>query len=270
MNQNLCQQIADRFPPYLTYGVTKNTNPKYLKQGYRTIIVAVFPYYCVGENELFSRYCTVYDYHQVVKDEFDRIFQPLGVEYLSFADISPFGEKQLAESLGLGEIGEHNLLLTEQYGSFVFLGEVLLKEELPEKFGKFPKLCTHCGNCRQACPTKALEKGFERGRCLSYLSQKKELSEEEQALYAKSRLAWGCDICQLACPVNQGVQKTPIDAFQNASLALTKEEILRLSEEEFQAKYKDYAFAYKGIQILRRNVSIQDEYKMESIKKENT
>ena len=95
-------------------------------------------------------------------------------------------------------------------------------------------------------------------------------SKEEQALYAKSRLAWGCDICQLACPVNQGVQKTPIDAFQNASLALTKEEILRLSEEEFQAKYKDYAFAYKGIQILRRNVSIQDEYKMESIKKENT
>ena len=269
MNLKLSKQIAESFPDYLSYGVTKNTNPKYLKQGYRTLIVAVFPYYCAGENELFSKYCTVYDYHKVVKDEFDRIFAPLGVEYLSFTDISPFREKQLAESLGLGEIGEHNLLLTEKYGSFVFLGEVLLKEELPEKTGSFPKLCTHCGNCKKACPTNALENGFERGKCLSFLSQKKQLTDEEEALYVKSKLAWGCDICQFACPVNQKVQKTPIDAFKQASLTLTKEEILALSEEEFQAKYQDYAFAYKGIEILRRNVRLQDEYKMESVKKEN-
>ncbi len=269
MNQYLAKQIAERFPSYLHYGVTKNTNPKYLKQGYRTLIVAVFPYYCVGENELFSRYCTVYDYHKVVKDEFQKIFEPLGVEYLSFADISPFSEKKLAESLGLGEIGEHNLLLTEEYGSYVFLGEVLLKEELPEKTGDFPKLCNHCGNCKKACPTGALQDGFERGKCLSHLSQKKELSEAEQNIYCQSKLAWGCDICQLACPVNHGAKRTPIDAFQNASLTLTKEEILSLSEEEFQAKYQDYAFAYKGIEILRRNVRLQDEYKIQSIKKEN-
>ena len=270
MNLKLSKQIANRFPSYLSYGVTKNTNPKYLKQGYRTIIVAVFPYYCIGENELFSKYCTVYDYHKVVKEEFDRIFLPLGVEYLSFADISPFGEKQLAASLGLGEIGEHNLLLTEDYGSFVFLGEVLLKEELPEKLGNFPKLCIHCGNCKKACPTGALENGFERGRCLSHLSQKKELSDEEKKLYAQSKLVWGCDICQLACPVSERGKKTPIEAFREASLTLTKDEILTLSEDEFQTKYQDYAFAYKGIEILRRNVRLQDEYKMESVKKENT
>lgn len=270
MNQNLANQIARRFPSYLSYGVTKNTNPKYLKQGYRTLIVAVFPYYCVGENELFSKYCTVYDYHKVVKDEFEKIFAPLGIEYLSFADISPFGEKKLAESLGLGEIGEHHLLLTEKYGSFVFIGEVLIKEELPEKAGNFPKLCTHCGNCRKACPTGALQNGFERGKCLSHLSQKKELNEEEQSLYSQSKLAWGCDICQLACPVSKNAKKTPIDAFKNVSLTLTKEEILTLSEEEFQQKYQEYAFAYKGIEILRRNVRLQDEYKMESIKKENS
>ena len=260
MNLQLAKQIAERVPSHLSYGVTKNTNQKYLKQGYRTIIVAVFPYYCGSENELFSKYCTVYDYHKVVKDEFDRIFSPLGVDYLSFADISPFGEKQLAQSLGLGEIGEHNLLLTEEYGSFVFLGEVLLKEELPEKRGNFPKLCTHCGNCRKACPTNALQDGFERGKCLSYLSQKKELSEEEKALYRQSKLAWGCDICQLACPASQTAKKTPIEAFWQASLTLTKEEILTLSEEEFQKKYQDYAFAYKGVEILRRNVRLQDEY----------
>lgn len=270
MNLKLAKQIDERFPSYLSYGVTKNTNQKYLKQGYRTLIVAVFPYYCVGENELFSKYCTVYDYHKVVKEEFDRIFAPMGVEYLSFADISPFREKQLAESLGLGEIGEHNLLLTEDYGSFVFLGEALLKEELPEKTGTFPKLCTHCGACRKACPTGALQEGFQKEKCLSFLSQKKELSAEEQVLYRQSPLVWGCDICQLACPASEGAKKTPIKDFMQASLKLTKEEIMTLSEDEFQKKYQDYAFSYKGIEILRRNVRLQDEYKMESAKKENT
>ncbi len=270
MNLKLAKQIDERFPSYLSYGVTKNTNQKYLKQGYRTLIVAVFPYYCVGENELFSKYCSVYDYHKVVKEEFDRIFAPMGVEYLSFADISPFREKQLAESLGLGEIGEHNLLLTEDYGSFVFLGEALLKEELPEKTGTFPKLCTHCGACRKACPTGALQEGFQKEKCLSFLSQKKELSAEEQVLYRQSPLVWGCDICQLACPASEGAKKTPIKDFMQASLQLTKEEILTLSEDEFQKKYQDYAFSYKGIEILRRNVRLQDEYKMESVKKENT
>ncbi|MBR5239658.1 MAG: 4Fe-4S dicluster domain-containing protein, partial [Clostridia bacterium] len=129
--------------------------------------------------------------------------------------------------------------------------------------------CTHCGICKKTCPTSALENGFDRGKCLSHLSQKKALSDDEQALYQKSKLAWGCDLCQLVCPVNQSAKKTPIDAFKQASLTLTKDEILTLSEEEFQEKYQDYAFSYKGIEILRRNVRLQDEYKMESVKKEN-
>ncbi|MBQ7792395.1 MAG: epoxyqueuosine reductase, partial [Clostridia bacterium] len=182
MNLTLAKQIEKAFPEYLSYGVMPNPNEKYRKMGYRTLIVAVFPYYYPEKTELFSKYCSVYDYHTVVKQEFDAIFSPLGVEYISFADISPFREKHLADELGLGQIGEHNLLLTEKYGSFVFLGEVLIKEELPERRHKKVSLCTHCGACKKACPTCSLEQGFSKETCLSYLTQKKQLTPEEEIL----------------------------------------------------------------------------------------
>ncbi len=264
MNLTLAKQIEERFPPYLSYGVMSNPNEKYRKQGYRTLVVAVFPYYYTESPELFSRYCSIYDYHTVVKEEFDKIFAPLGVEYRSFSDISPFREKQLAEELGLGQIGKHNLLLTKEYGSFVFIGEVLLKEELPEKKHSPVLLCTDCGACQRACTTKALTEGFQKERCLSYLSQKKELADDEVALFRKSKILWGCDICQLACPVNKKATVTLIEKFKKPVLNLSKEEILAIDEEEFQKKYHDFAFSYKGIQILKRNVRLLDEKQMES------
>ena len=259
MNLTLAKQIEQSFPPYLSYGVTKNLNEKYQKQGYRTLIVAVFPYYYPGDTGIFSRYCSIYDYHTVVKEEFDRIFQPLGVKYQVFSDISPFQEKVLAEELGLGQIGKNNLLLTKTYGSFVFLGEVLLTEELPEKKHPPVVLCTECGVCRKACPTGALEDEFCKQRCLSYLSQKKELSPEEATLFLKSEKVWGCDLCQLACPVNQTAKMTEIEKFKRPVLELSKEGILTLTEEEFKEKYRDFAFTYKGIEILKRNVRLLDE-----------
>ncbi|MBO5408559.1 MAG: epoxyqueuosine reductase [Clostridia bacterium] len=259
MNLTLAQQIEERFPPYISYGVMANPNQKYRKQGYRTLIVAVFPYSYPGDARLFSRYCSVYDYHTVVKEEFDRIFAPLGIEYRSFSDISPFKEKVLAEELGLGQIGKHNLLLTERYGSFVFVGEVLLKEELPPKKHPAVSLCTGCGACQRACPTNGLTDGFCRERCLSYLSQKKELSDAEIALFQKSEKVWGCDICQLACPVNARANVTEIEKFQKPVLQLSEEEILGISEDEFREKYRDFAFAYKGTEILKRNVRLLHE-----------
>lgn len=262
MNHQLAQTIEQSFPSYIRYGVMENPNKKYQKLGYRTLLVAVFPYYYPEDTGMFSRYCAVYDYHNVVKEEFDKIFAPFGVEYRVFTDISPFLEKQLAEELGLGQIGKNNLLLTPEYGSFVFLGEVLLKEELPPKSYPRPSLCTNCSLCQKACPTSALEGGFQKGKCLSFLSQKKELTEEECTLFLKSEKIWGCDICQLACPVTKRATVTAIEKFCQPSLQLSKEELLTLSDEEFRDKYCDFAFAYKGIEILKRNVKLLDENKI--------
>lgn len=264
MNLTLAKQIEQSFPDYLSYGVMPNPNETYQKQGYRTLIVAVFPYYYPQNTGAFSKYCSVYDYHNVVKQEFDAIFAPLGVEYRCFTDISPFPEKLLAQELGLGQIGANNLLLTKKYGSFVFVGEVLLKEELPEKKHPPLSLCTGCGACRKACPTHSLEEDFQKTTCLSYLTQKKKLSEEEEALLRQGSTVWGCDLCQLACPVNRDASQTKIQAFSKPVLQLTFEELKNLSEAEFQSRYAQFAFAYKGVEILKRNVRLIDEKQIES------
>lgn len=264
MNLTLFQQIEQAFPEYIRYGVMPNPNEKYQKQGYRTLLVAVFPYYYSDKTTDFSKYCSVYDYHQVVKEEFAAILEPLGIEYCSFTDISPFREKLLAEELGLGQIGEHNLLLTQDYGSFVFIGEVLLKETLPEKRYPKPNLCTHCGACRKACPTASLTDGFCKETCLSFLSQKKELTPAQELLFQKGDTLWGCDLCQLACPVCLSAKHTPIKAFQSPVLELSKEKILAMNQEEFQTEYENFAFCYKGVEILKRNVRLLDEKQIQS------
>ena len=181
MNQLLAKQIEKAFPDWISYGVMPNPNQKYQKQGYRTLLVAVFPYYYPQNTSYVSKYASIPDYHRVVKEELDRIFSSLNVEYITFTDISPFQEKQLAEELGLGQIGKHNLLLTKKYGSFVFIGEVLLKEELPQRKHEKISLCTNCDACKKACPTNSLENGFCKTSCLAFLTQKKgELTEEER------------------------------------------------------------------------------------------
>lgn len=259
MNHKLAKQIKECFPKHIAYGITKNTNEKYWNLGYRTLIVAVFPYYYQKNTKIFSKYASVYDYHIVVKEEVEKIFKPLGVEYLCFTDVSPFAEKELSEELGLGEIGRHNLLLTPQYSSFVFIGEILLKDELPEHKIVSPKLCTGCNCCVKACPTGALTGGFQREKCLSYLTQKKNLTEEEEKLLRQSDTVWGCDLCQLACPLTKTAACTPISKFQEPVLKLDKETILKLEDDVFRETYREFAFAYKGVEILKRNVRLTDE-----------
>ena len=255
MNKIL-RRLEEAFPSYIKYGIKKNDNEKYLNMGYRYIIVAVFPYYYEGDTALFSKYCSIPDYHTVVKEEFEKILSPVFPEYKIMADISPFKEKLMAEELGLGEIGENNLLLTKDYGSYVFIGEALIKEELPELCHKKEKICLHCGKCVKSCPNDALKKGFEREKCLSHLSQKKNLSDEEKKLLKNASVIFGCDICQTSCPVNKNAKITSIEKFKKPVLELSEEKILSISEDEFQKDYGEFAFSYKGSEILKRNVRI--------------
>ena len=90
MNQTLARQIENAFPKWIRYGMMPNPNMKYHKQGYRTLIVAVFPYSYPQKTTAFSKYASIPDYHRVVKEELAAIFDQIGVEYVSFTDISPF------------------------------------------------------------------------------------------------------------------------------------------------------------------------------------
>jgi epoxyqueuosine reductase QueG len=247
----------EQFPKYIDYAITKNFNTKLVALGYKSLVVAVFPYFYVEKPVLFSKYASINDYHSVISYEFEKILSPLNIEYKVFTDISPFSEKELAEKLGLGFIGKNNLLITKNYSSFVFIGEAVLKADLDEFIHpQNDDICQNCNLCVNACPTNALENGFKKDKCLSYLTQKKILTIDEEKLLVRSNCVWGCDICQNICPLTKIAKNTTIEKFQKPILDLTAEKILNLDEDLFQNEYRNFAFAYKGIEILKRNVRI--------------
>ncbi|MDR3314551.1 MAG: DUF1730 domain-containing protein, partial [Oscillospiraceae bacterium] len=149
------------------------------------VAVAAFPYLLpeaqyAGRN--IARYAVVRDYHTVCGARLAEACRTLGEQYpgASFAwycDNSPLPEVALAEEAGLGRRGLHNLLITEEFGSWIFLGELTATITLPRNAHQTcvgaAVGCMECRRCIEACPTGALGAGeFDRKRCLSFLSQK--------------------------------------------------------------------------------------------------
>jgi len=224
----------------------------------KSVIVCAFPYY-VGapERRNLALYAMLPDYHTIVLGMLEaacadlRALWPEGA-FVPFADASPVDEVEAAVRAGLGARGKNGLLLGDEYGSLCFLGEIVTDVSLPAIDQS--RLCCGCGACVRACPTGALSAaGFDRERCLSFLTQKRgALTEEQQRLIRAGGLAWGCDRCLLACPKNRGAALTPIAAFrEDVEPVLTAENLDRL--------LRNRAFAWRGRAVLERNLALLAE-----------
>ncbi len=176
----------------------------------RTAIMCVFPYKVEDiPPENISRYAAVPDYHTVCGGMLEKVCQKLCAafpeqKFVPFIDNSPIPEVSAAAYAGLGVRGKNGLLITEKWGSFVFIGEVVtdLEIECEDLSGE----CIGCGKCTAACPKTDI--------CLSDLSQKKgELTGDQYELLRQNNIVWGCDICAEVCPMNKGAQNTEIPEF---------------------------------------------------------
>lgn len=185
-----------------------------LPENSKTIIMCAFPYK-VKENvpKRLSRYAAIPDYHIVCGEMLNKACKELKEEYSqntfeAFCDNSPIPEVHTAALAGLGAKGDNGLLITKDYGSFVFLGEIVTDLDIPceEKYTE----CLHCGKCKTTCPV-----ALDKTACLSDLSQKKQLTDDELQTLKKNHILWGCDICQNACPMNSGGKYTDINEFIN-------------------------------------------------------
>jgi len=229
----------------------------------RSLLVIAVPYFA-GYPENFSAYAAAPDYHSY----FDGLFSRLGevlralwprAHFAFFADKSPFSETRAAELAGLGSRGDNMLFLTEDYSSFVFLGEAasdLLPEEWELPARTAPELCLHCGACRRACPGYFDGDGFV---CLSALTQKKgTLTEEEKDCLRRLGSVWGCDVCQRVCPVTKkaaaaGTLETPLAYFRRDRIArLDYPTLAALDDEAFARR----AFAWRKRETVLRNLEI--------------
>ncbi len=221
----------------------------------KTVIACIFPYFTKKAlNGNISAYCAVPDYHTVIKKQLKSICEELKLIYPSeefeyFVDSSPISEVDMALKAGLGILGKNSLFITEKYGSFVFIGEIVTTLEIKNNISKIKK-CIGCDLCIKNCPGNAIdENGINVNLCAGYLNQKKgELEKNEIDIIKKSGLLWGCDICQLVCPYNKDLKETENEFSQDIIKFIEKETI--------QSIYKKRAFGFKGLKILLRNFDI--------------
>mgnify|MGYP003302359746 CR=1 FL=1 len=226
----------------------------------KSIIVCLFPYYIYEIKGNISKYAMISDYHLVCKKYLYDLMINLEIDDFDvYVDISPYDERKLAYKAGLGVIGKNRLLINNKYGSYVFIGLVVLNSIKLEADSPLNKACLNCGNCIKKCPGKALEEnGFIKEKCLSDITQKKgKLSEIEKNLIIKTGMVWGCDECSQACPMNKKILETPIPEFKkNIISSLYLKDFEGLSNKEFKEKYKNRAFTWRGRNVLIRNCGV--------------
>ncbi len=230
--------------------------------GLKGVIACVFPYLCDRSEGNVSLYARGEDYHSAVRRELERRIEELRREYpnaafLPYVDASPFPEVLAAARAGLGAVGKNSLLITPRWGSFVFIGLIATDLEL-DIAPRPPRSCIDCGRCISACPGGALSAGgVDIRRCLSDITQRKgELSQTEQALIKSQNTVWGCDICQLVCPMNEHAERTELEAFGTDLISGLRSGDIPPTQAEFKAKYARRAFSWRGRAPLARNLAL--------------
>lgn len=226
--------------------------------GAKSVIVLAMNYYhkqesLTPDHGRVARYAYGRDYHKIIGKKLKQLEKfimgeaelPLSANPLtkSYVDTGPVMERALAEQAGLGRIGKNGCLITKEFGSWVFLSEIITTLDLnfssppdsPTPQNPSPGI-THdsspaissdrwsnpqeksfnvCGNCRKcitSCPTGAIiAPGVVDSRlCISYLTieNKKKIPPKLAKLIKKTQRLFGCDICQEVCPHNHARQRT--------------------------------------------------------------
>ena len=161
-----------------------------------------------AEKGNISVYARGRDYHDLVKKRLKRVARALaaksGADVKVFVDTAPVMEKPLGQAAGVGWQGKHTNLVSRDFGSWLFLGEIFTTLDLP---GDAPET-DHCGSCRRCldiCPTDAFPTPYrlDARRCISYLTIEHKGHIAPEFRKAMGNRIYGCDDCLAVCPWNR-------------------------------------------------------------------
>ena len=204
---------------YLSKNPEARRNMNSVLPGVRSVLMLGVSYEKVLESENHSvknlsgiaEYARGIDYHDWIR----RRLKTLSVKHRELfscgkcrgaVDTAPILERSLAVDAGFGRIGKNTLLLTKEFGSKLFLAELLSTELLePNRFEPKPDPCGDCHICLNACPTGALIEPFvlDARRCLNYWTIEHHGSMPEEIREKIGDRFFGCDTCQSICPWNR-------------------------------------------------------------------
>jgi epoxyqueuosine reductase len=249
----------------------KRSNPKLIFPEAKSVIVVALNYYTPHEHEnssdkgKVSRYAWGDDYHDVVSEKLRELLNFITSENPSATgkiccDIQPIMDKVWAVRAGIGWLGKHSNVINKEFGSWFFIGEILLNLELEyTEFIEFDH-CGSCTACLDACPTKAIVSPYivDSNACISYATI--ELRSEEIPLEIAENLngwLYGCDICQDVCPWNRFEKPTSEIRFEprTGNVSADLQEILSLSQEAYSERFRRSAMKRTKLKGLQRNAN---------------
>lgn len=230
----------------------KRTDVRNVLDNAQSVVSVALNYYTefthngATETGKISRYAWGDDYHIVLTGRLEHLLKEIqtiqpGVNGRVYVDTGPVMDKVWASKAGLGWQGKHTNLITREFGSWVFLGEILLDVEL-EYDAPMEDACGTCTACIDACPTHAIVQPYvlDSNKCISYLTIEHRGEFPSSAPDNFDRWIYGCDICQDVCPWNRFEQPTTERAFQprpwNENPDLR--EIASLTAEEFAGRFR--------------------------------
>jgi len=205
---------------YLASDPERRTNPAGVMPSVKSIIMLGLNYHsedsvpAVAELGKVSRYARGKDYHKIIEKKTKRLIRRIRdwvgpdnpCEMRWFVDYGPMLERSYAERAGLGFIGKNSMLISRQFGSWLFLSEILTDLELPPDDRHLVNhgRCGKCTRCVDACPTGAIvaDHVVDSRKCISYLTIERPSEIPPELSRKMGNLVFGCDICQEVCPHN--------------------------------------------------------------------
>ena len=278
IDPNSTQTAATRLQEWLSLGYQAEmawmSDPRrqdiyQLMPSAKTVIAVALNYYTPHQRPedpaygKIARYAWGRDYHKVLTKKLKQLTNWLieefeDVEARYYVDTGPIQDKFWAQAAGIGWIGKNGNVINRQYGSWIFLGEIVTNLQ-PIPSDPHLQHCGTCTRCISACPTGAITQPFvvDANRCIAYhtIENRAETLPPEIANNLQGWVA-GCDICQDVCPWNQKFAKpTDVAEFQPdpATLAPRLSELGSLTDEVWDRSFRASALRRIKPAMWRRN-----------------
>ncbi|TDF97245.1 tRNA epoxyqueuosine(34) reductase QueG [Paenibacillus piri] len=210
---------------------------------------------------ILSRSAWGMDYHHVLRNRLQRLEAWIRerlpeARMESMVDTGSLSDRAVAERAGIGWIGSNCSVITPEFGSWVYLGEMITNLPLPPDT-PVTESCGDCTLCIDACPTGALvgPGQLNAQRCISFVTQTKGHIEDDSLKQKIGNRLYGCDTCQIVCPKNKGKNWTHHEELQpdpeQAKPLLLP--LLHMSNREFKERFGTSAAAWRGKKPIQRN-----------------
>ena len=253
--------------------IDKRTNPALLLDKPESIIAIALAYPSVMKDAprgvkgarrgIFCRASWGTDYHIVLREKLQMLEEFLlekvpAAKFRSMVDTGELSDRAVAERAGIGWSGKNCSIITPEFGSYVYLGEMITNIPFaPDE--PMEDQCGDCTLCLDVCPTGALitPGQLDAQRCVAFLTQTKTMIPDEFRTKIGNRV-YGCDSCQTICPKNKQKANLHQMSFQPEP-ELTKpllEPLLNLSNRQFRETFGHMSGSWRGKNPIQRNAII--------------